>query len=133
MLNYTRAFFILFLCFSCERYSPPAFPENPLWLETRIKTIEAGTNFGYKINVYTWKEGYYYHIENMISSCMFCELYNYEGVEIRLSESEMNDFLANGKLIGTVWSSPPYTESHSRKISIEKHENRLVDMDSSEE
>ena len=102
---------ILFLISSCEKFTFQPIPEDPLWLEEKISEIKAGTNFGYKIDVYLWNGEYYYHINSIISSCFFCNFYTYEGERYAWRASEMEDFFANSFFVGTAWSSPPYSKS----------------------
>jgi hypothetical protein len=133
MKKFIISLFLLVACLSCEKYSIPDFPENPAWLEERIAEIKSGTNYGIKIDVYFWKEAYYYHILNIISSCHFCEFYDYEGVKTIWQETEMEDFFKTGKRIGTVWSSPPYSHAQSRKPKIETFRNSLDGIYSADE
>jgi len=108
MKKFLTVFAILFFLTSCEKYTFPEMPENPFWLEEKISEIQAGTNYGIKIDVYFWKGEYFYHINNIISSCMFCNFYTYEGGKYIWGDSEMKDFFTNAVFVGTTWSSPPY-------------------------
>ena len=94
-------FLLSFLVFSCEK--DENLPPNPEWLNTMISQLENTALPGIIINAYKWNEGYYYHISNPISSCMFCEVYDYSGDLIRFTDDEFTDFINNGKLIKAVW------------------------------
>jgi hypothetical protein len=93
--------FLLLLVISCKK--DEKLPPNPDWLNTKISQLESSPLPGLTINAYRWNEVYYYNVLNPISSCMFCEVYDYSGDLITLTGDEFKDFVDNGKLIKTVW------------------------------
>ena len=94
--------FLLSLFFiSCEK--DEKLPINPEWLNTMISQLENSPLPGIIINAYQWNETNYYHVSNPISSCMFCDVYNYSGDKIIWTNDEFSDFINNGKLIKVVW------------------------------
>jgi hypothetical protein len=94
-------FLLSLLVMSCEK--DEKLPPNPEWLNTMISQLENSPLPGISIYAYKWKEDYYYHISNPISSCMFCEVYNYSGDKLSWTDDEFTDFVNNGKLIKAVW------------------------------
>ena len=94
-------FLLSSLIFSCEK--DENLPPNPEWLNTMISQLENNLLPGIIINAYKWNDVFYYHVSNPISSCMFCEVYNYSGDLIRFTDDEFTDFINNGKLIKAVW------------------------------
>ncbi|HLN21075.1 MAG TPA: hypothetical protein VK213_08305 [Bacteroidales bacterium] len=97
------AFLILFSCLviSCEK--DEKLPPNPEWLNTLISSLESSQVPGIVIYAYKWNEEYYYQVSNPISSCIYCEMYDYSGVKVNWTDAEFNDFLSNGKRIKAVW------------------------------
>ena len=94
-------FLLSFLVLSCER--DENLPPNPEWLNTKISQLASSPLPGITINAYKWDNAYYYHVLNPISSCMFCEVYNYSGDLVTWTDDEFKDFINNGKLIKAVW------------------------------
>jgi hypothetical protein len=94
-------FLLSLLVMSCEK--DEKLPPNPEWLNTMISQLENSPLPGISIYAYKWKENFYYWVSNPISSCMFCELYDYSGVKPSWTEDEFTDFVNNGKLIKAVW------------------------------
>lgn len=86
---------------SCEKEEK--LPPNPAWLNTMISQLESSPLPGIVIYAFKWNEEYYYYVSNPISSCMYCEIYNYAGVKITLKDDEFLDFTTNGKRIKAVW------------------------------
>jgi hypothetical protein len=97
------AFVFLFslLVISCEK--DEKLPPNPDWLNTMISQLENSPLLGITINAYRWDGAYYYHVLNPVSSCMFCEVYNYSGDLIKWTDNEFKDFVNKGKFIKAVW------------------------------
>lgn len=109
--------FLLTFLVSCEKTELPYIPENPEWLEQKINELEDGPSYGgIKINIFLWNNEYYYHILNPISSCMFCELFSYQGEKIVWAEGMLNDFFENGKFIVCIWK---HNESSIKSFPIE--------------
>lgn len=93
-------FFVLLV--SCKKKDE--FPVNPDWLNARISEMETAFNFaGAAVYEYKWNDEYYFHIQNPISSCLFCEVYNYDGVKIVWTDETFNDFMKNGHKLRVVW------------------------------
>ena len=86
---------------SCEK--DEKLPPNPEWLNTMISQMENLSLPGIIINAYQWNETFYYHISNPISSCLFCEVYDYSGNLITWTDDDFADFMNNGRLIKVVW------------------------------
>jgi hypothetical protein len=89
------------ILFSCEK--DEKLPPNPEWLNTMITQLESSPFPGYVIWGYKWNEEYYYVVYNLISSCLYCETYDYSGTRVTWNDDEFEDFLKNGKQIKTVW------------------------------
>jgi hypothetical protein len=94
-------FLISLLVTSCEKEEK--LPPNPEWLNTMISQLENSPLPGISIYAYKWKGDYYYHVSNPISSCMFCEVYDYSGDKPSWTDDEFTDFINNGKMIKAVW------------------------------
>jgi hypothetical protein len=94
-------FLLFFLVLSCEKEEK--LPPNPAWLNTMISQLERSPLPGISIYAYKWNEKYYYHVQNPISSCLFCEIYNYDGERVTFTDDEFSDFANNGKRIRAVW------------------------------
>jgi hypothetical protein len=111
MRNFLISIIILVMCISCEKYTVPYLPENPEWLDNRIEELDSTKQWGMKIDVYLWKEEYYYHFYAVYASCLFCNLYNYQGEQYySWKEGEMDDFFEKGIFVATIWASPPYNK-----------------------
>jgi len=102
---------------SCEKYQFQDLPDNPAWLVERISELEASKQFGIRIDVYVWNEAYYYHFMNLISSCWFCDFWDYYGSRYEWQPGEMEDFFENGRLIGTTWKSDSFPDWAFQKVS----------------
>ena len=94
-------FLLSLLVFSCEK--DEKIPSNPDWLNTMISQLENSSLPGISIYAYKWKEEYYYHVSNLISSCMFCEVYDFKGEKISWTGDKFTDFTKNGKMIKVIW------------------------------
>lgn len=94
---------IFFVLFSCEKYSYTPLPANPAWLNVHIADLESETAFGKRIEVYLWRENYYYHFYNPVSSCLFCNFYDYYGNRYSWNWGDMENFFESSELLGYVW------------------------------
>jgi len=94
-------FLLSFLVMSCEKEEK--LPPNPAWLNTMISQLENSQLPVIVIYAYKWNEKYYYHVENLILSCAYCDMYDYAGVRVTWTDDEFTDFVNNGKLIKAVW------------------------------
>jgi hypothetical protein len=94
-------FFLSLLFISCEKEEK--LPPNPEWLNTMISQLEDSPTPGIVVYAYKWKEDYYYNISNPISSCMFCELYDFQGDKQTWTDDVFSDFASNSRLIKAVW------------------------------
>lgn len=66
----------------------------PGWLVTKLDSLHG--MWGTRVYRYEWKGEFVYHIENPISSCLYCELFDRDGNDIQFSDDdEFQDFLAN--------------------------------------
>jgi len=94
--------FIVFLSVSCSR-EDDEFPTNPKWLNDRIAQLQTDGLTGMAIYAYKWKDMYYYHILNPISSCALCEFYTYDGSLYQFGPDNYDDFHQNAKMVKVVW------------------------------
>lgn len=101
MKKIALVFFVSLLIISCEKEEK--LPPNPEWLNTMISQMENSQLPGIVIYAYRWNEEYYYYISNPISSCMYCEIYDYTGTKVTWTNDEFEDFITNGKRIKAVW------------------------------
>ena len=94
-------FLLSFFVISCEKEEK--VPPNPEWLNTMIAQFENSQLPGIVIYAYKWNQEYYYYVSNPISSCVYCEVYDYSGIKITFNDDEFQDFITNAKRIKTVW------------------------------
>jgi hypothetical protein len=94
-------FLLSFLVMSCEKEEK--LPPDPAWLNTMISQLENSQLPGIVIYAYKWNEKYYYYVLNPISSCAYCDTYDYAGVKVTWTDDEFLDFATNGKRIKAVW------------------------------
>jgi hypothetical protein len=94
--------FIVFFSFSCSK-DDTEFPTNPKWLNKKIGLLQDSGFPGSAVYAYIWKDEYFYHIQNAISSCAYCEFYYYNGNKYQWQEGDYDDFFKNGKLVKVVW------------------------------
>ncbi len=107
----------LFLAFiSCNK-SDITQPYNyerdtPEWLKEKIDSISVIQFYhGAKVYRYTWNGNYVYHIMIPISSCAYCELYDYYGNKTEFTNDEFSDFLntKTGEILIWEWPTPNRT------------------------
>lgn len=94
-------FLLPLLVLACEKEEK--LPPNPAWLNTMISQLENSPLPGIVINAFKWNEEYYYHVSNPISSCAYCDVYDYAGERVIWTDDKFLDFVDNGKLIRVVW------------------------------
>jgi hypothetical protein len=94
-------FLLSFLVISCEKEGK--LPPNPVWLNTMISQLENSQVPGIVIYAYKWNDNYYYYVSNPISSCMYCDIYDYSGVKVTWTDDELLDFTTYGNRIKAVW------------------------------
>ncbi len=102
MKQYLILFIIFFSTLSCAQ-NEEEYPENPKWLKDKIEQMAASAMPGIEVIAYKWNDGYYYHIMNPISSCMFCDFYDYRGNKIVWTDDDITDFNKHGKIVKVVW------------------------------
>ena len=97
-------FFLLLVItlFSCAK-EDDEFPPNPQWLNAMIEQMQANGFPGTTVYAYKWNGGYYYHLSIPISSCMYCDFYEYNGAKYQWSQDDMEDFLKSEKIVKMVW------------------------------
>jgi hypothetical protein len=81
--------------------------DTPPWLKAKIDSIAAiPDHFGTTVYRYEWNGEFVYHIENLVSSCAYCELYDHNGIKLEFTNDEtFQDFLENKKNEVVVWPS----------------------------
>ena len=79
--------------------------DTPVWLKAKIDSISDGPlAFGVRVYRYEWRGEFVYHIENPISSCAYCELYDQTGAKMQFPDNEtFEDFLTNKKNRILIW------------------------------
>lgn len=81
--------------------------DTPVWLKAKIDSIAAiPETFGITVYRYEWNGEFVYHIENLLSSCVYCELYDQNGMKLELADSgTFQDFVENKTNEVVVWAS----------------------------
>jgi len=97
-------FFFSLMLFSCKKENDEKYPANPDWLNAKISQMETPVYYaGTVVYAYKWNKEYYYLISIGLSSCAFCEFYNYQGVKVEWTQEKIDDFQKNAKMIKVVW------------------------------
>ncbi len=102
MRHFILPVIIVFIAFSCSK-DDNEFPTNPAWLNDRIAQMKDNGIPGMAVYAYQWKDTYYYHIMNPISSCWMCEFYSYDGTLYQFGPADLDDFSQNAKMVKVVW------------------------------
>ena len=76
----------------------------PKWLWDKIEQMNNNSMPGMAVYEYKWKGSYYYNIVNPVSSCLFCDFYDYDGVKYQWTSEDIDDFNKNAELIREVWN-----------------------------
>jgi hypothetical protein len=88
--------------YSCSKDEGDAVPV-PQWLIEKIQQLEKSSIPGTVVNEYKWKYSHYYNIYSPISSCLFCDFYDYHGNRYQWSVEDSDDFQKNAVLVREVW------------------------------
>ena len=65
-------------------------------MQKMTDTLETKNYYwGSKIYRHTWKSNYYYHLEIPLSSCLYCNIYKYNGENVNWKTENMDDYLKN--------------------------------------
>jgi len=89
---------LLLLAFGCNKEaSVEVTSDIPNWLQDKIDSMSINQYYvGTVVYRYKWNNEYVYHIEIPISSCAYCEVYNYNGTKIQFeNDTQFQDFLNN--------------------------------------
>lgn len=91
---------VLFMS-SCNKENNP---DNPQWLEELIIEIQNDEFYvGSKIYRHQYENEFYYHLEIPLSSCAFCNLYEFNGDQVIWSHEELEDYLKSREKEKIVW------------------------------
>jgi len=92
--------FVAFTAVSCEKDEV----ENPAWLTELINKIKTDSSYtGSKIYKHEWKSSDYYELNQPISSCLFCKVYNKDGKLVNWSDEDMESYLNERKNEEVIW------------------------------
>ena len=93
---------LILFAFSCEKESHE--DENPGWLNEFIREIEDDPFYNLS-SIVRWKYlgDYYYEVDNPVSSCLYCEIYDIEGNQVSWSFEELDSFLENRTDRKLIW------------------------------
>ena len=94
--------FMVLITFSCCK-DDDELDEVPNWLLAKIEQLENDSFPGWAIYEYKWNSSLFFHIVNPVSSCAFCEFYDYNGNKYEWTSDSFDDFQKNAVLLGTVW------------------------------
>jgi len=78
---------------ACEDRTPDP-TTIPVWLEPRIEELEASSCPGCKVTRVTYNDEYFYHVYCNSWSCLYCEVYHYNGDAVDWTAMDQADFLA---------------------------------------
>lgn len=105
-------YFIIFLLLgvpSCNKKDeiipPDQFPE---WLEVKISELTSESRYCdiTDVTYIEYKGKLYYHIYCGLWSCIYCHLYDENGIRVNLEPTEWQEFTANMKEIKTMPACP---------------------------
>jgi hypothetical protein len=102
------SFLISLLLAACDAGSAFDYDrDTPVWLKAKVDSIAAIPEiFGITVYRYEWNGEFVYHIENLISSCVYCELYDQNGMKVEFTDDEtFQDFVESKKNEVVVWAS----------------------------
>jgi hypothetical protein len=90
--------FMFLLLTSCHDTIGPfdCVTDTPAWLRVKLDSIPSLPLT--RVYRYEWRGEYVFHVQDPISSCLYCELYDRNGTKIQLLDDEtFEDFLVNKK------------------------------------
>jgi len=77
---------------------------NPRWVEELIEDMETNPYYSYSVlSRYAWDNHFYYEIFNPISSCAYCDVFDYKGNRINWEEYDLEDYLQNRTDMVIIW------------------------------
>jgi hypothetical protein len=80
---------------------------NPRWVEELISEMEDDPYYQSSIlSRYTWNEHFFYEIFNPISSCVYCEVFDYKGNRLNWEEYNLEDYLEHRTNQVIIWRGP---------------------------
>ncbi len=96
-------FLFSLMIFSCKKETDKKYPENPDWLTDKISQMKTADYYaGTIVYAYEWNNEYYYLISVPLSSCIWCDFFNYQGVKVEWTQDIIDDF-PNARMIRIVW------------------------------
>ncbi|MEN8117771.1 MAG: hypothetical protein ABFS16_12370 [Bacteroidota bacterium] len=100
------ASFLSLLFISCEE-RVPAEVVIPAWLQPRIEELESSEHCNIcEVQRSTYLEEHYFHVYCGHWSCMYCEVYHYDGRLVDWEETSLTDFLENRTNLKIIWECP---------------------------
>jgi hypothetical protein len=83
----------------------PAYP-IPEWLQSKITELPPGTCQWTSVNIIEYQGKRYYNIYPMVSSCLYCDLYDINGNYQTWDSNQWNDFYKNLTVVKTLPACP---------------------------
>jgi hypothetical protein len=99
------------MIFKCTRDFEPLGSNGdqkmPNWLSNLIAERQNNPDFwGSMVYRHTWRNHYYYHFFIPISSCAYCEVYDYTGNKVDWHNNDLMDYSNNRKNEIIAWYFP---------------------------
>ncbi len=103
---------LILFAFSCEQEKVQTLCDtndpvmNLVWLKNLINEIKSDPKYlAVTISACSYQGQTLFHIQDSISSCMFCDLRDYSGQ--KYMPADLNDFIANQRNVRTIWCQNP--------------------------
>ena len=97
---------LILIVYGCHKETSVEPSNNiPVWLKVKIDSMSTIQDYyGTKVYRYKWHIEYVYYIMIPISSCAYCEVYNYNGTKIQFeNDTQFQDFLNNKNDQVLIW------------------------------
>ncbi len=96
---------MIVLILACEDRTPD--PKTiPDWMEPRVEELESSDCPGCKITRVTYMDEYFYQVYCNYWSCLYCEVYHYNGDSVDWTVTDQADFIASQSNPVILWTCP---------------------------
>jgi hypothetical protein len=99
---------LLITLLACEKEKKES--GNPEWLTELISELENDPYYDFSyLCRWTYRETYFYEVNNMISSCAYCEVYDAGGSPVTWEIMDLDDFLAKRTDYLLIWEGTAFS------------------------